>query len=82
MISPISVKDAAACQVFVDVPHYRASIWGPIVWKMQSQLTDKKFLQLNTSKVMNYHEHFHPLKNCGVFPTIFTKKLSDLLHSK
>ena len=30
---------------------------------------------------MNYHENFHPL-NCGLFPTIFTKKLSDLLHSK
>ena len=33
-MSLISVKAAATCQVFVDVPHYHASIWGPIVWKM------------------------------------------------
>ena len=33
-MSPISVKAAAAFQIFDDVPYCRASIWVPIVWKM------------------------------------------------
>ena len=49
-----------------DVPHYRASTWGPIVWKMLSQLTDTS-CKINTIKVMNYHEHFHPLKTVAYF---------------
>ena len=65
-MSSISVKAAATFQVFVDVLHYRVSIWGTIVWKMWSQLTDSS-CKINTSKVMNYHEHFHLLKTVAYF---------------
>ena len=72
--SSISVKTVATCQVFVDVPHYCASSWGPIVWKMLSQLTDSSF-KINTSKVVNYHVYIHPLKTVAYFqPSLLKKK--------
>ena len=71
--APEVVRAATTCQVFVEVPHYRVSIWGPIVWKMLSQLTDSS-CKINTIKVMNYHEHFHPLKTVVYFQPSLLKK--------
>ena len=58
-MSSFSVQAAAACQVFVNVPHYRSSI-------LCGKCTDSS-CKIKTSKVMNYYEHFYPLKTVAYF---------------